>query len=48
MLSKAQQAEALKLRSKGESLGVVAKRFGVSRSAIQRIEKSLPLSEMDD
>jgi len=38
-LSKAQQAEALKLRSEGVSLGVVAKHFGVSRSAIQRVCK---------
>lgn len=37
-LSQSQQAEVLKLRSK-ESLGAVAKKFGVSRSAIQRIEK---------
>ena len=37
-LSAAQQAEVMKLRSE-ESLGVVARKFGVSRSAIQRIEK---------
>lgn len=41
-LSETQQAEALKLRSK-ESLGVVARKFGVSRSAIQRIEKKAAL-----
>ncbi|WP_304270991.1 recombinase family protein [Brevundimonas naejangsanensis] len=38
-LSEAQRAEVLKLRSEDVSLGVVAKQFGVSRSAIQRIEK---------
>lgn len=38
-LSKVQQVEALKLRSEGVSLGVVAKQYGVSRSAIQRLEK---------
>lgn len=38
-LSKAQQVEALKLRSEGVSLGMVAKQYGVSRSAIQRLEK---------
>lgn len=38
-LTEAQQAEVLKLRSEKVSLGAVAKRFGVSRSAIQRVEK---------
>lgn len=38
-MSAEQQVEALKLRSNGTSLAVVAKRYGVSRSAIQRIEK---------
>lgn len=38
-LSEAQQAEALKLRTEGVSLGVIAKRFDVSRAAIQRLEK---------
>lgn len=38
-LSEAQQAEALKLRSEGVSLGTIAKKFDVSRSAIQRLEK---------
>ena len=38
-LSDVQQAEVLKLRSMDVSLGTVAKQFGVSRSAIQRIEK---------
>lgn len=41
-LSTAQQAEALNLRSEGVSLGVIARRFGVSRSAIQRLEKRAP------
>lgn len=41
-LSEAQQVEVLKLRSEGVSLGGVAKQFGVSRSAIQRIEKNRP------
>lgn len=38
-LSETQQAEVLKLRSEDVSLGVIAKKFSVSRSAIQRIEK---------
>jgi putative DNA-invertase from lambdoid prophage Rac len=38
-LSAAQQAEVLKLRLEGVSLGAIAKKFGVSRSAIQRLEK---------
>lgn len=38
-LSEAQQAEAIKLRKDGVSLGVIAKRFDVSRAAIQRLEK---------
>ena len=39
VLSEVQQVEVLKLRSEGVSLGAVAKQFGVSRSAIQRIAK---------
>lgn len=38
-LCKAQQAEVLKLRSEGVSLGALAVQFGVSRAAIQRLEK---------
>jgi len=38
-LSEAQQAEVLKLRSENHSLGALAAKFGVSRAAIQRIEK---------
>lgn len=42
-LSEAQQAEVLKLRSEGVSLGALAGRFAVSRAAIQRIEKRAAL-----
>lgn len=38
-LSEQQRVEVLKMRSEGVSLGVIAKKFDVSRSAIQRIEK---------
>lgn len=38
-LSEAQQGEVLKLRSENHSLGTLAAKFGVSRAAIQRIEK---------
>ncbi|WP_431470903.1 recombinase family protein [Sphingosinithalassobacter sp. LHW66-3] len=38
-LSHSQQAEVLKRRSEGASLGELAKAFGVSRAAIQRVEK---------
>ncbi|WP_392353759.1 recombinase family protein [Brevundimonas sp. LF-1] len=38
-LSNRQQAEVLKLRSEGVSLGALSAQFGVSRAAIQRIEK---------
>ena len=38
-LSETQQAEVLKLRSEGVSLGALAAQFSVSRAAIQRIEK---------
>ena len=38
-LSQARQAEVLARRRAGESLGSLAKVFGVSRAAIQRIEK---------
>lgn len=38
-LTEAQQAQVLKLRAEGISLGAIAKQFNVSRSAIQRIEK---------
>lgn len=40
-LSEAQQAEVLKLRSENHSLGALAAKFGVSRAAIQRIEKKV-------
>jgi putative DNA-invertase from lambdoid prophage Rac len=40
-LSKAQKADVRDKRANGLSLGVIAKQFGVSRSAIQRAEKSL-------
>lgn len=39
-LNQAQRAEVLAARRAGVSLGVLAAQFGVSRSAIQRIEKS--------
>lgn len=38
-LSPARQAEVLERRRAGESLGALAKAFGVSRAAIQRIQK---------
>ncbi len=38
-LSKAQQQEIMDERAKGTSLGVLAQRYGVSRAAIQRVEK---------
>ncbi len=38
-LTAAQQAEVLRRRSEGHSLGNLAKEFGVSRAAIQRIER---------
>lgn len=38
-LSNAGQSEVLERRQAGESLGALAKAFGVSRAAIQRIEK---------
>jgi len=38
-LTAAQQAEVLQRRSEGHSLGNLAKEFGVSRAAIQRIER---------
>lgn len=41
-LSPAQQAEVRDQRSKGVSLGVLAKEYKVSRAAIQRIEKRDP------
>lgn len=34
-----QQAECLKLREQGASLSEMAKRYGVSRAAIQRVHK---------
>lgn len=39
VLSLETQAEVRRLRAAGASLGVLAKEFGVSRAAIQRIEK---------
>ena len=41
-LSDAQQAEVRNQRAAGVSLGTLAKQYGVSRAAIQRIEKSNP------
>jgi putative DNA-invertase from lambdoid prophage Rac len=38
-LTTAQQAEILAGRRAGQSLGVLAKQYGVSRSAIQRVER---------
>lgn len=38
-LSSDQQKEIIAARIKGASLGVLAKQFGVSRAAIQRVEK---------
>lgn len=38
-LSQEDQTKALELRSNGHSLGAVANKFGVSRAAIQRLEK---------
>ncbi|KTT76158.1 recombinase family protein [Sphingomonas endophytica] len=38
-LSGDQQKEIIAARGKGASLGVLAKQFGVSRAAIQRVEK---------
>lgn len=38
-LTNSQQAEILKARKDGASLGVLAAKFGVSRAAIQRVEK---------
>lgn len=38
-LSNDQQKEIIAARAKGASLGVLAKQFGVSRAAIQRVEK---------
>lgn len=43
-LSESQQSEVLKMRAKEVSLGAIAKKFGVSRSAIQRIEKKAALT----
>jgi len=38
-----QQADVRASRAQGMSLGALAKRYGVSRAAIQRIEKRVPL-----
>lgn len=38
-LNKEQQAAIIAERSKGVSLGVLAKQYGVSRAAVQRVEK---------
>jgi len=43
-LSSDQQQAVVKLRREGSSYGVLAKQFGVSRAAIQRIEKRQPIS----
>lgn len=40
-LSPAQEADARQRRANGESLGALASAFGVSRAAIQRLEKRL-------
>lgn len=40
-LSQSQQVEVIEERARGASLGSLAKFYGVSRSAIQRIEKRL-------
>jgi putative DNA-invertase from lambdoid prophage Rac len=42
-LSREQQEEVRRRRSEGASLGVLAKEYGVSRAAIQRVEKRLPV-----
>lgn len=38
-LTKAQQEEIIAARAKGVSLGVLAKQYGVSRPAVQRVER---------
>lgn len=38
-LSSEQQKEIIAARAEGASLGVLAARYGVSRAAIQRVEK---------
>lgn len=43
-LSPAQQAEVQAKRAAGSSLGALAKEYGVSRSAIQRVEKRTRLT----
>ena len=43
VLSSQQQREIREKRSKGESLGMLAQEFGVSRSAIHRVEKKSQL-----
>jgi putative DNA-invertase from lambdoid prophage Rac len=40
-LSEADRQEIIQRRQEGASLGVLAKQFGVSRAAIQRVEKRL-------
>ncbi|MDZ4320494.1 MAG: recombinase family protein, partial [Phenylobacterium sp.] len=42
-LSAEDQASILKERAKGISLGALAKRYGVNRAAIQRVEKRAQL-----
>jgi putative DNA-invertase from lambdoid prophage Rac len=42
-LSEAAQQEIRQMRQEGASLGVLAKRYGVSRAAIQRVEKRTPV-----
>ena len=43
-LSSAQQNKIMTLRSEGASLNVLAKRYGVSRAAIQRVGKRMILA----
>ena len=40
-------AQAMKKRRDGVSLGALAKRYGVSRAAIQRIERRTPAKEAE-
>lgn len=44
VLTPAQQREVLACRAKGISLGALAKRYGVSKAAIQRAEKRVQVS----
>jgi putative DNA-invertase from lambdoid prophage Rac len=40
-LTRQQQHDIINARAKGQSLGALAKQYGVSRAAIQRVEKRL-------